>query len=405
MRLAQIVALAAQTWNDYLKRISQLSEAGLIAIPAGCVLLYPRLLLVTEMPGWFAVELIGGGRSFPGKLRVKKHRAISVNAYMGQNEAVPAPAESRFVINGSENSFRFLLLMREGAAVEMERRFPHVASTFPTSVAGTGDLGSGALIELREGDFFRLEDCLLVHSWTPAVRIRSFNCALFIRRSNSEHSYVQYMKRMLDEPELHGLMTVESGHAEHLAIASNFASLYLMGGMRETTIGEFINRHEMVLKAALGAKTLIYEPLLPWRHDARGSREPAINPDCILVHADGSFDICDLKLPLLNRTSLTKGNRNRRRFVDSVEEGIAQLAHYKEYFADEVNAAKAAELYGIRSTSSPRMVLIVGNEENFEASRVKEASRRLQPFELLSYDTVLQLYLASSGYSIVSRPN
>ena len=136
-----------------------------------------------------------------------------------------------------------------------------------------------------------------------------------------------------------------------------------------------------------------------------GRREPAINPDCILLHADGSFDICDLKLPLLNRTSLTKGERNRRRFVDSVEEGIAQLAHYKDYFADEINAAKAAKLYGIRRTGSPRMVLIVGNEENFDSSKVKEASRRLQPFELMSYDTVLQLYLASSGYSIASRPD
>ena len=66
MKLAQFVTLAAQTWNGYLKGISQLSEDGRIATPPGCVLLYPRLLLVTEMPGWFAVELIGGGRSFPG---------------------------------------------------------------------------------------------------------------------------------------------------------------------------------------------------------------------------------------------------------------------------------------------------------------------------------------------------
>ena len=55
-----------------------------------------------------------------------------------------------------------------------------------------------------------------------------------------------------------------------MAVASNFASLYLMGGMRETTIGEFIRRHEMVLLAALGAETLIYEPLLPWRTGCNG---------------------------------------------------------------------------------------------------------------------------------------
>jgi hypothetical protein len=102
-----------------------------------------------------------------------------------------------------------------------------------------------------------------------------------------------------------------------------------------------------------------------------------------------------LKLPLLAKPNITKGGRSRRRFIDSVEEGVAQLAHYADYFSHEDNKRYAFERYGI-TVNNPLLGLIVGNEENVTKAQVDEACRRLRSFELIDYDTLLQLYIKST---------
>lgn len=82
----------------------------------------------------------------------------------------------------------------------------------------------------------------------------------------------------------------------------------------------------------------------------------------------------------------------RRRFIHSIEDGIAQLAHYREFLAIPANAAEAQRKYGI-VFGDPGCGLIVGNYENMKIQSLQEARRRFPAFEILDYDTLLQLYL------------
>lgn len=58
------------------------------------------------------------------------------------------------------------------------------------------------------------------------------------------------------------------------------------------------------------------------------------------------------------------------------------------------NSAHVRERLGV-TFDAPRYGLIVGNFENASTQQIEEASRRLSSFEILDYDTVLQLYVSS----------
>ena len=107
--------------------------------------------------------------------------------------------------------------------------------------------------------------------------------------------------------------------------------------------------------------------------------------------------LCEVKLPLLRRTSLTTGGHRRRRFITAVADGIAQLANYKEYFSFEVHNNLLHDRYSVL-IDEPRSILLIGSSENYDEAEVVQAQRMLQPFELIDYDTVRALFLARSGY-------
>ena len=117
--------------------------------------------------------------------------------------------------------------------------------------------------------------------------------------------------------------------------------------------------------------------------------EKAINPDLLIRRQDGFYDIYDLKTAVLDRTRITKGAKRRRRFIDYVEEGIAQLAHYRSYFTSERNAAHAFAKYGVR-VSKPNLILVVGNYDNAKPRELEEASRKLGGISIIDYDSLLQ---------------
>jgi ABC-type antimicrobial peptide transport system permease subunit len=54
---------------------------------------------------------------------------------------------------------------------------------------------------------------------------------------------------------------------------------------------------------------------------------------------------------------------------NSIEEGVAQLANYAEYFTYSQNAAHAKDKYGL-SVENPKLVLVVGSWENSSPEEV-----------------------------------
>jgi len=141
---------------------------------------------------------------------------------------------------------------------------------------------------------------------------------------------------------------------------------------------------------------LVPQPSLDWQVPSPDPEEHAIQPDLLLRRSDGNWDIWDLKLPLLGRRDVTTGPRNRRRFVHDIEDGIAQLAHYREFFEIPEHRQLLADKYDA-NLDDPRYGLVVGNYENVDEDKINEAKRRLGSFEMVDYDSVLQLYVAAQG--------
>ena len=90
-----------------------------------------------------------------------------------------------------------------------------------------------------------------------------------------------------------------------------------------------------------------------------------------------------------------EGGRKRRRFIDYVEEGVAQLANYEEYFTYPKNAEDAKEKYSVE-VNKPKLVLVVGSWENSSQEEVTQALRRYPSVEIIDYDTFCHQFIGAS---------
>jgi hypothetical protein len=114
-------------------------------------------------------------------------------------------------------------------------------------------------------------------------------------------------------------------------------------------------------------------------------------PDYLMERLDGKFDILDLKTGAIRYKSLTKGGKARIRFVDYVDELVAQLVVYKRYFGSLANKEWAYEKYGIQ-TDNIRLIGIVGNQNNFIQKEVSAALKKYaDEIVILSYPDLVAL--------------
>ena len=205
--------------------------------------------------------------------------------------------------------------------------------------------------------------------------------------------YSEWLQQVFSELMVYGVHTCESGEHVDQVKAGQLANLYLMREARETTLGEFLRDHPDVLTRALGALRFEYEPYLKWV--APGETQRAINPDLLIQRPDGGWDVYDLKTAALDSRNITKGKEQRRRFIDNVYEGLAQLAHYHDYFTHAENQRYVFEKYGMQ-VERPNLVLVVGTLDNASPREVVEASRMLNGIALIDYDTLMQMFLSST---------
>ncbi|MFN8572145.1 MAG: hypothetical protein U0132_08815 [Gemmatimonadaceae bacterium] len=270
-----------------------------------------------------------------------------------------------------------------------ERRFPFLSGwPRPKFIVE----GSGALLEFHPGaNYCVLENCLILNRIETAFRIKHIVFALVVDRSTLVTDYRIELSKPVVQKRWLRPRRVSSLRAERHAVAEQFASLCLSDA-RETSLGKFLLQHPQIVERGFGATQFVAEPMCEWQEGTPRGEDNAIRPDLLVVKTDGNTIVCDLKRSLRDRGSVTKGERRRRRFIDAVEEGIAQLAHYDEYFRYEANRRFVEDRYGL-SVENPQLRLIVGNAENFRHGEVAEASRRLRGFELMDWDTFMQLYL------------
>jgi hypothetical protein len=388
MNLADFTETSKREYERYLTDVFALDILGRIDSKGGSIL-FPSLMLCSETKDHFIVELIGAHKAYDS-LTVKNHKESSTVRYLGQFESeAPDPA----IRLASDDSQFTRLTLSQGVWIETIRdRFPF-AHLFPSVLIRAG--GKGGVIDFA--DTFRsaaFHNCLLVNQYEAAVRVKHVLSMAIIAKGLSKLEYTNWLQqRVLHGDDIRGIHTVPNQAGEDFVLAGQFANLYLLPGLRETTLGEFLKTHPSILERAFGSRRFVYEASLEWREGPSLSEDQAINPDLLLERPDGFFDIYDLKTAALTKATITKGSRRRRRFIDYVEEGIAQLAHYRDYFTFPKNAEHAWEKYGVR-VNDPNLTLVVGHFENANPVEIAEASRKLDRFTILDYDSMLQLFLS-----------
>lgn len=388
----RIGSLVQDYLSGHFSRIRQAQRSQRITPTPRWDFLYPTHLFLVESNDHVIAEALGYCADFAGKLVVAKRTIQFTEDHFDQfrvRDDKPA-----LVVGVSHLVLTDLVFTRADETDALVSRLP--------SVRGLGQRyrlhraqGSGSLIAFsREVEVCVLKNCLFVNASAGVFRLKSVHFALIMHKDVDLNVLATVLERELPPLTAAGVVEPPSAMAKAMLLAGQLQSLYLSPTVHETTIGSFFSAHPQLLHSALGATDHIYEPILPWVDRPPGVDREAINPDMLLQRPDGFWDIVDFKTAALQQTNLTKGGHARRRFIDYVYEGLAQLANYAEYFSLPANSALAQEKYRVQ-VSEPRVVLIVGSTENCVPSEIRQALRAHPHAQLVDYDTVLRAYIAS----------
>ena len=355
---------------------------------------FPNILFVTTTPTCIIYELAGSAKRFNGLKCI--HQKCSSNAlYFGQfKEHGPIPEGLLYfdIVSRSEISGLGFYAVESDAKVRA--RFPF----FENIAKGGGLMGEGSR-GIYIGDHvnqIKISDVVIVNQHAGELRAKYINSAGILSHNTQQQQVEEFINWQYKNGVPPGVLLLPSERAEQFLVAAQFTSLFLSSFVHETKLGTFMGSHPDFVRRALHVDEFIRERTFVWQPPKNA--EPAIRPDLLGRRIDGTFDIYDLKTGLLSKRKVTKKRRSRRMLVSELEDGLAQLAHYDEYFSAPENQQYLTEVHGIQLVK-PRLTLIGGNQFNTSATEVREALRRFnginEQYSIVSYDALVLSYMNS----------
>jgi len=381
-------AVHSDIWHSYFSKIHSAISNGVAKLGDG-VLLFPNMVLYTETNEHYLAEFFGASTDYTS-LDVRRHKETSTIKYLYQfSDREDSPKITMDVTSGLKN----VLLSRRVDYERVKERFGiDVCQMFPTRLVLTK--GNGGMLSFADSlQVCSFDNCLLINTYQNIYRIKAILNLTVASKTIHLSQLVREMSTMLSWPvrvtdELYGVYFCSQDSVQAQTLSGQFANLFLIPGLREPNIGYFLKNNPSFVHNALSCTDFFHEQRLDWINGSSHSGQKYIQPDLLLKLANGHWDICDLKKPLLDKANITKGKPSRRRFIDYVAEGIAQLAAYEDYFKHKINADYAVKKFGI-TVDNPQLVLVVGNYENTDIYEVKEAARVLKPnYTIIDYDTL-----------------
>lgn len=389
MIFEKFVSEVNDIWHSYFQYVSSEGSKGNLESHGGSVL-YPNILLVTNCSGYYIAELIGAVREYRG-LTLKRHKEKSIYRYLNQFD--DSEPDACFHIDGVGANFRFLCLAQHADFQAVAERFPSI-ELYKTKLIKID--GKGSVFSFGEKfESFSIENCVLVNRLDHMYRCKNILSAYIFKSNITKEKLTEFFDAKMNTNEVIGIHTTRGMSDERVIVAGQLQSMYLFPKLHETTIGEFLKLHPKIIKKAFKTDHFEYEPYLEWIEHDGTCNDVAINPDLLIRREDGFYDIYDLKTAALAKKNITQGDRKRRRFISYVEEGVAQLANYKEYFTYPKNSEHAYKRYGI-SIKEPKLVLVVGSWDNSSLDEVNQARRRYPSIEIIDYDTFCHLFIGAN---------
>ncbi|WP_329003585.1 hypothetical protein OHA18_09745 [Kribbella sp. NBC_00709] len=359
MKPTEFVKVNGQFWGEHLKEASQhLPVSHRTELPGP--MLFPRMMVLTETPDWNILELVGLSREYR-TLEVRRQKLGSVEEYFGLGTGT-------VVANlQGQNWFKDATIATEIGRRALDERFPGAANMLGNEVVGPAD----ELLKFAPGNYSTFDRTLLVHTAGDSLRAHWVFFALAIHRSEPADKYLDFLRNYSNsQPHLDPIGTISLPIDAAELKPDPFESTYLAHGLQDSTVDEFLDKHESILLSAFGATRLLRQPSLD-----------DLQPDFILERADGSHIIGRLELPVVD---VVNGKKRRRSFRTPVLDSAAELGRYAEFFATADNRSQVKSKYDVDVTD-PRQLLIVPSQE----AVVPAAG-----VEIVDYDTILRLHLA-----------
>lgn len=384
----------SQVWDDYLGVVYS-DIVGKKAKLGEGILLFPNMVIYTVTEHHYLAELFGASPEYKG-LASRRHSESSTIRYLYQ--FADLEGEPAFFMNSRDVSLSTLIISRDIDINKVRDRFGINPSDSVFTILRRRGEGGSLLSFGPEFQSCYLNNCFLLNTYGQIYRMKYVLHLSIISKAMSLRHFLQDMTSKHVWPvsstwEMSGVAYRRDNAAWKYTLSGQFANLFLVPGLREPNIGKFLSENPELVKRSLGCVDFLYEQRLYWKEGNWNPGEQYIQPDFLLKAANGYWDICDLKKPIIERESITKGGHSRRRFIDYVQEGLAQLANYEQYFQFKENAEYAKQEFGIL-VDKPRLILIVGNYENVDIEEIQEAERMLKTgYSIMDYDSMNTSFL------------
>lgn len=234
-------------WNDYLRSIYRLG----VEIP-GQKTLFPNIGLCTETKNFFIFELFGTNERFD-HLIIKEHKEPSHIKYLHQFNSSESSVSSS-VISGRV-ILKGALFARKPDYKILENRFgTNFRSNFPQAITCTS--GSGSSVTFKDLASCAMDNCLIINRYDNFFRIKSIIFLIIISKKISKQEYKKILLSMFYERAIetnnsvYGISFAKGQLGRGYALANQFSNIFLLPGLRETTIGEFIRNNPMLIRQA-----------------------------------------------------------------------------------------------------------------------------------------------------------
>ena len=384
----------SQVWDSYLGVVHSDIVTKKTRLGEG-ILLFPNMVLYTETEHHYLAELFGASPGYEG-IGAKRHSESSTVRYLYQ--FADLEGEPAFLMNGRNSSLSTLIISRDVDISNVSDRFGINPSDSVFTIIRRRGQGGSLLSFGPEFQSCYLNNCFLLNTNGHVYRMKHVLHLSIVSKMMSLRHFLQDMTSKHVWPvgstkELSGVSYCPDDAAGAHTLSGQFANLFLVPGLREPNIGGFLSKNPEFVKRSLDCVDFLYEHRLYWKEGNPNPEEKYIQPDFLLKVANGYWDICDLKKPILERESITRGGHSRRRFIDYVQEGIAQLANYEHYFQFKENAEYAKQEFGVL-VDNPRLFLIVGSYENVDIEEIQQAERMLKTgYSIVDYDSMNTSFL------------
>ena len=220
MNYTRFLQISRDVWNEFFSRVQSNDSQGLYD-KNGRLILYPKILLITETKDYFVAELMGASETFNG-LTIKGHKENSIHRYLYQfnYEGVKHSVE----LNGEDITFSGLLFTRDSDLEKIKTRFPFVKQA--KSILHVNNPNHGSMFKFNDkSNFITLEDIILVNSYENSIRVKQIIYLAVSRKDTTAAKYSIWLKnKIYGTDKVKAIMLAMPEKGQIIATASQFSN-------------------------------------------------------------------------------------------------------------------------------------------------------------------------------------